>query len=219
MKTKSLTVYLLVMLLLFLCSCKEILENNNADEVEETETVEKMTDFFPDFDHDELITGKIMYDVPIINPLFTDRTKHNPDWFWENLPDPTGDKFIKELINKVKAGKLQAYYYNPICDYESFEAIPIDDQKKYLLNKMKMNLDFVDERKGGGQIKTLNIEFGPEHVNKLRFLEEWYLADGIFYKKVIAVAPFFTIQYPGIEEDFSTIFFWILLDENIKPIL
>lgn len=219
MKNKPVILYLLVVLFLGIYACSGISENDKHDKVSEGGTFDREIDFLPDFDEDEMITGKIMYDVPIINPLFTDRTKQNPDWFWENLPEPSGDKFIKELINKVKEGKLQAYYYNPICDYESFEAIPIDNQKKYLSNKMSMNVDFVDHKSGDQQIKTVSIEFGHEHVKKLRFLEEWYLADGIFYKKVIAVAPFFTVQYPGIEEDFSTVFFWILLDENIKPVL
>ena len=39
----------------------------------------------------DIITKKILYDVPIVNLLLEDRSENDPNWFWENLPYPSGE--------------------------------------------------------------------------------------------------------------------------------
>ena len=203
MKNKNLILIIVVVFLSF-NSCKET-ENDLKDE--DAVSVHLSDDC-------ELITEKILYDVCIVNDLLIDRTKENPDWFWENLPEPYGDDFIKKLVEEVLSGERQAYYYDQTGDYENFEAIPIKKQKEYLKSQMLMDVEYLDETGDEPEVKIANIQFGTEHVEKLRFLEEWYIDDDVFHKKVIAVAPFFTVIYPGLNDEFSTIFFWILLDED-----
>ena len=36
----------------------------------------------------DIVTKKILYDVPIVNLQLEDRTESDPNWFWENLPYP-----------------------------------------------------------------------------------------------------------------------------------
>lgn len=195
---KSNLFYVILLVVICLTSCND---QNSKRRNSETENL-------------KLVTNKIMYDVTVINEVLSDRSKKNPDWFWENLPSPDGDKFIYMMIQDVIDGNTQAYYFDSMDDYENFQPIPLDKQKEYLRDKMQMEVEYLDFEEDEVQIKKANIKFGPEHVKKLRFLEEWYVLDGVFYKEVIAVAPYFVVTYPGIDEKYSTIFFWMLINKE-----
>ncbi|MBQ4476206.1 MAG: hypothetical protein II935_08435, partial [Bacteroidales bacterium] len=77
----------------------------------------------------ELIKKKILYDVPIVNLLLEDRSESDPNWFWENLPYPVGDKFIDRLFADARDCEMPIYYYDPEGDYEHLERIPDKEVK------------------------------------------------------------------------------------------
>lgn len=199
MKRYSLNIIVTMIAVLLISSC--------SDKKETTEIDDK-----------EMITEKIMYDVQVVNDLLPIRTRESPDWFWENLPEPGGDEFVLDFVEQVLEGKLQAYYYDPVGDYENFEPIPLREQKEFLKNEMKMEVEYLDESMDEPEIKVAKIQFGPENVNKIRFLEEWYMVDGVFHKEVIAIAPYFTVIYPGRNIPYSTVFFWVFVNENKRPV-
>ena len=167
-----------------------------------------------DYEGDKLIvTDKIMYDVSIVNELIGDRSKNNPDWFWENLPVPDAIDFLQTLLEDAVSGKLKTYYYDPSGDYESFDLIAESDLKTFMDEKMVYKFEVIDTTVKRYKTKDVEIKLDYTHVKKLRFLEEWFLADGKMYKRVIAVAPYFVIEYPGMET-VNSVFFWIFLDEE-----
>ncbi len=159
-----------------------------------------------------IITDKIMYDVPIVNEIIGDRTKNSPDWFWENLPSPDGDEFIKNLFLDAVSGKLKTYYYDITGDYESFDEIPSTELKSYMDDVLTYEIEIIDTTVKRFKPERVDIHLDYRNIKKLRFLEEWYMQDGEFRKRVIAVAPYFTIEYPDMETVHS-VYFWILLKE------
>ncbi len=167
-----------------------------------------------DYSGDKLIiTDKIMYDVTIVNDIIGDRTKNSPDWFWENLPLPESDEFVKTLLKDAYSGKLKSYYYDMTGDYESFDVIPQSKLKAYMDDVMTYEIEIVDTTVKRYKTDIINIPLDYKTVKKLRFLEEWFMAEGKFHKRVIAVAPYFVIEYPGLEP-INAVYFWVLLDEQ-----
>lgn len=160
-----------------------------------------------------IVTEKIMYDVTIVNEVIPDRSKDCPDWFWENLPTPDGDNFIKQLIEDAVSGKLKTYYFDPFGDYESFEEIKAEDREKFMEETMTFELEVPDSTDYEYSSRFVDLSLDYTYVKKLRFLEEWFIADGKFHKKVIAVAPYFSIEYEDVEP-INTAFFWIMINDK-----
>lgn len=203
-KSKAL---LVVVFTLCIFSCKNDNKDNN-----EKQNIKSSENY--DYSGDKLvITDKIMYDVNIVNDIIGDRSKNNPDWFWENLPSPESDDFVKALLKDAYSGKLKTYYYDMTGNYESFDFIPRSDLKSYMDEVMTYEIEIVDTTVKRYKTEKVNIHLDYKNVKKLRFLEEWFLAEGKFYKRVIAVAPYFVIEYPGLET-INAVYFWVLLDEN-----
>jgi hypothetical protein len=195
---------ILLLVLSLAYSCKSGSENKNPEE--------KASGKY-DFKGDKLVvTDKIMYDVPIVNDIIGDRTKNSPDWFWENLPMPESDDFIKNLLSDAMSGKLKTYYYDMTGDYESFDEINPSDLKTYMDGVMTYEYEIVDTTVKRYKSEIVNINIDYKNVKKLRFLEEWFVAEGKFYKRVIAVAPYFVIEYPGMQT-INAVYYWILVDE------
>lgn len=196
---------LIIILSLSIYSCK----NSNKTEEQKNDSTSKY-----DYSGDKLvITDKIMYDVNIVNDIIGDRTKNSPDWFWENLPMPESDEFVKTLLKDAYSGKLKSYYYDMTGNYESFDIIPQSELKSYMDDVMTYEIEIVDTTVKRYKTEIINIPLDYKTVKKLRFLEEWFIAEGKFYKRVIAVAPYFVIEYPGIEP-INAVYFWVMLDER-----
>jgi hypothetical protein len=192
--------------------------NSSSEKKTESENQDVNKTSKYDYNGDKLvITDKILYDVPIVNEVIGDRSKNSPDWFWENLPTPDGDEFIKALLADARSGKLKTYYYDATGDYESFDAISKDSLGPYMDKVMSYEFETIDTTVRRFKVNKVNIPLDYKNVKKLRFLEEWFVAEGKFYKRVIAVAPFFTIEYAGMET-VNTVFFWIMVDEKEKEV-
>lgn len=192
-------------------SCKNKEAKENKDDSNNTVEV---ADY--DYQGDKLvITDKIMYDVPIVNEIIGDRTKNSPDWFWENLPQPGADTFIKTLLEDAVSGKLKTYYYDMTGTYDTFDAIPSSELQAYMDDVMTYEFELVDTTVKRYKTEKISIPLDYTKVKKLRFLEEWFIADGKFHKRVIAVAPYFVVEHPSIEP-ISMVHFWILIDEKKK---
>jgi hypothetical protein len=208
MKTKMRLISALIILAtITVGSCKSSSENKNENETKTSKY---------DYSGDKLvITDKIMYDVPIVNEIIGDRSKNNPDWFWENLPTPGADDFIKTLLSDAMSGKLKTYYYDMTGNYESFDVIKDADLKTYMEDVMSYEFELVDTTVKRYKTEKIAIHLDYRNVKKLRFLEEWFIAEGEFHKRVIAVAPYFVIEYPDMKT-VNAVYFWILLDEPKK---
>jgi hypothetical protein len=200
----NITIFIII-LSLGVFSCK----NSNNNEQQDNSSSSKY-----DYTGDKLvITDKIMYDVTIVNDIIGDRTKNSPDWFWENLPLPESDEFVKTLLKDAYSGKLKSYYYDMTGNYKSFDVIPQSKLKAYMDDVMTYEIEIVDTTVKRYKTDIINIPLDYKSVKKLRFLEEWFMAEGKFYKRVIAVAPYFVIEYPGLEP-INAVYFWVLLDEQ-----
>lgn len=158
-----------------------------------------------------VVTNKIMYDVQVRNDLIGDRSINNPDWFWENLPSPQDDEFLKDFLNDAIVGKLKTYYYDLSGDYSSFEEIPEAERAKYMEKCLNYEFEIVDTTVLPNDVTKMKIQLDHTNIVKLRFLEEWYIAEGVFKKRVIAVAPYFSYLRPD-NELITFVFFWVLVD-------
>ena len=172
----------------------------------------------------DLVTRKIMYDVPIVNLQLDDRTEKDPNWFWENLPYPAGDEFVDKLFADARDCNLPIYYYDPEGDYDHLDRIPDKEVKNLFENDMKVSLPVPDvfDEATNAYISRPNVEFQLDQTRilKLRFLEEWRIDDdGIITKKVLAVAPIFTINIGGTEAqegyEYNTVKFWFMADKKL----
>ncbi len=207
MKTKiRLISALIVLTTITIVSC-----NNSSNKKNDEKNDTKKSEY--GYGDKLVITDKIMYDVPIVNEIIGDRSKNSPDWFWENLPTPESDDFIKTLLSDAFSGKLKTYYYDMTGNYESFDEIKDVDLKPYMDNVMNYEFELVDTTVKRYKTEKINIHLDYRNVKKLRFLEEWFISDGKFKKRVIAVAPYFVIEYPDMET-INAVYFWILLDQS-----
>lgn len=171
----------------------------------------------------EVLTKKILYDVPIVNLLLEDRSENDPNWFWENLPYPAGDEFVDKLFVDARDCEIPIYYYDPEGDYEHLDRIPDKEVKNLFDNDMKVSLPVPDvyDEETASFIQRPNVEFKLDQTRilKLRFLEEWRMYDGMIEKKVLAVAPVFTINIGGTDAQegyvYNTVKFWIMADDNL----
>lgn len=166
---------------------------------------------------EDVITEKIMYDVCIVNENYVVRTKDNPDWFYENLTVSDATKLTEYIYYGVLNGEIQAYYYDPLGDYETFEPIPLDKQKDLLTKDTQLHRIESEPVEGDGQIISIDnvsVEMaGINEIKKLRFLEEWYFDDGKIHKNVKAVAPVFSFDKCGDPRFVSAIYFWVLMED------
>jgi len=144
----------------------------------------------------EVITKKIMYDVPIINANIITEEDFERDWFWKNIPESDLDRLLTKIYDKVIAGETQAYLYDPTGNYEDFEKIPKKDFVKYFEDKWFIyeTIQEIDEKTGNIIDISIPTPLEKNQIKQLRFLEEWYYEDDEFCKRVIAVAPIFVID-------------------------
>lgn len=157
----------------------------------------------------EVITKKIMYDVPIVNSDIVTEEDFGFDWFWGNIPESDLDRLLTKLYDKVIAGETQAYIYDAMGDYESFEAIPKEDIARYFEEEWFTYETIQEVEKETGNLIDITIlkNLERKQIKKLRFLEEWYYESDEFCKRVIAVAPIYVYQSSGYEN--MNILYWV----------
>lgn len=161
----------------------------------------------------EIITKKIMYDVPVVNEDLKTPEDFERDWFYKNIPLEDMDKLLTKLYDDVKAGKIKSYKYDITGDYEEFEEIAEADLKKnfeenwFVYEYHDAPVDTADY-----QIITTTVGVDKQYIKELRFLEEWYFEGDEFCKRVIAVAPVFVYEVPG-ETKGRQIFYWVYLKD------
>ena len=161
-------------------------------------------------DNTLIITNKIMYDVSIYNDVIgADRSKNNPDWFWENLPEPDRENFVHNLMNDIKAHNLHIYRYDMTGTYDTLPEIPELQIDAFLDSCEIPRFGCANSDSEYDTIYMEKIDF--QKIKKLRFLEEWYIKDGEFRKKVIAVAPVFCNPDENKEKSIISIHFWVRL--------
>ena len=174
-------------------------------------------------DRGDLVTRKILYDVPIVNLQLEDRTEKDPNWFWENLPYPSGDEFVDKLFADARDCEIPIYYYDPEGDYEHLDRISDKEVKNLFENDMKVSLPVPDvfDETTNAYISRPNVDFQLDQTRilKLRFLEEWRFDNNMITKKVLAMAPVFTINIGGTEAQegyaYNTVKFWIMADAKL----
>ncbi|PLX09538.1 MAG: hypothetical protein C0596_03125 [Marinilabiliales bacterium] len=147
----------------------------------ETETKEK-----------EVITKKIMYDVPIVNSDIVTEEDYEQDWFWNNMPESDLDRLLTKLYDNVISGETQAYLYDVTGDYEEFEKIPKEDFVEYFEEEWFIYETIQETDEAGNLIDiSFKLPLEKKQIKELRFLEEWYYEGDEFCKRVVAVAPVF----------------------------
>lgn len=150
----------------------------------------------------DVLTQQIEYAVPIGNPVVEE---YDPNW----LNKEVRSDFLKDLLDKVKDGELQPYYY--------FSDTLIPMEKMYVDEIFfRVDTEYVEV---GDEIMPVPIEesLDLDAIVKLKFMERWYYnsSSNEFFKKVIAVCPMVEryknekeiLGYQGL--------FWIYLDKEI----
>lgn len=161
----------------------------------------------------EIITKKIMYDVPVVNEDLKTPEDFERDWFWMNIPVEDMDKLLVKLYDDVKAGKIKSYKYDIISDYEEFEEIPESElKKKFEEEWFVYQFDRVAIDSVNYQVVSQTVGIDKQYIKELRFLEEWYFEGDEFCKRVIAVAPVFVYEVPG-ETKGRQILYWVYLKD------
>ncbi len=162
---------------------------------------------------DQCLTQKIMYDVQIVNEIIGDRSKNNIDWFWENLPTPDSDEFVKNMLEEIEDGDLPIYHYDMTGTYDTFEQIGEAEVDDFLDEIMTYEFEAVDTTIKKYTTEIIEVPLDYRNVKKLRFLEEWYLSEDGFKKKVIAIAPYFVIEHPQ-TVPVHAVYFWTMVDKS-----
>ena len=160
--------------------------------------------------HENVITTKIMYDVSIVNEMLADRSKANEyEWYWENLPTPDGENFIKKLLQDVEKGKIPIYEYDMsyTSTFDTLIEIPKNQLKNFLKDALVCKYDVIDTTQIPSVLVEKKVPLDYKNVKKLRFLEEWYIENNKPCKRVIAIAPLFYIFINGTE--YPQARFWV----------
>lgn len=153
----------------------------------------------------KVITKKIMYDVPITNNHYTSES----DWFWQNMTKNDLEQLRTTFFDDVKNGIIQAYVYDPIGDYESFERIPKGDANDYFEENCQVMSSWIETDEETGSRIMVYTPYPAQKIEilELRFLEEWYYEGDRFCKRVIAVAPIF------VSNEGKNIFYWVNIED------
>lgn len=154
-------------------------------------------------DSKEIIAERIQYDVNIKSP------DPEYDWWIQNLPGPQRERFVDLLIDRVVAGKLNAYdyFYSPLTTQEV--AAILSDTTFYTL---------IDEDPPYNERDTISVyTIAKEDIQRVRFLEQWTVDPNSLSteKKVLGLAPIAKrYDAKGIER--WQPLFWIIVDEDFE---
>ena len=146
-----------------------------------------------------LITKKIQYDVPIVNP------DADHDWWIRNIEGSDREALLNNIFEKVQSGDIQAYdYFNEPLTVGQIGSILVDTMHQ-TLNRVTAPYAEYDT--------TIITKIEPGHVSMLRFLEEWKYDENSLQinKKVYAISPVLEVIIDG--QKVTRPLFWVRFDE------
>lgn len=136
------------------------------------DTIEKQ-----DTTNNFLITKKIQYDV------FIKSVDKEKDWWVDNIERSDREKFLKDIIDAVAKGKINAYdFFNKIISKKKFSEL-IHRTDTVLMQRLTEPFDYYDT--------ICKTDYDEKSIIKMRFIEEWSLNTHTFRfnKKVLAICP------------------------------
>jgi len=148
-----------------------------------------------------LVTKKIQYDVPIMNPDATH------DWWIKNIEGSDREELLNNIFGRVLSGDVQAYdYFNEPLNIGQVESILTDTLLQVLQRTTSPYAEY----------DTMIIKkIEPNDVTLLRFLEEWKIDEKTLQidKKVYAISPVLEVKING--RNVTRPLFWIYTDKSI----
>jgi hypothetical protein len=152
-----------------------------------------------------VITQRIQYDVFIRN------TEPDMDWWVQNIEGRNREKLVKDIIQQVTTGKVNAYDF---LTCKPFTADEIKSMMKRIdtisVERSTPPYDLVDT--------VLVTEIRLSDITKLRFLEEWSMNDKTlaFTKKVAAICPMAERLTDSGELRGYKPLFWVFFDDKYR---
>ncbi len=149
-------------------------------------------------DNRTIITKKIQYDVPIMNP------DPNYDWWIKNIEGSDREALIKNIFERVLAGEVQAYnYYNEPLSLGQLGSIMVDTMHQTLMRNTPPYAEYDT---------TIILKIEPNDVTILRFLEEWKYDEITLQidKKVYGISPVLEVLIDG--QMVTRPLFWVNFD-------
>lgn len=148
-----------------------------------------------------VITKKIQYDVPIVNP------DASHDWWIRNIEGSDREEMLNNIFGRVLSGDVQAYdYFNQPLSVGEVQSILIDSMFQVLMRPYHPYTEY----------DTLIItKIEPTDISLLRFIEEWKVDEKTLQidKKVYAISPVLEVTING--QTVTRPLFWIYTDESI----
>ena len=148
-----------------------------------------------------IITKKIQYDVPIMNPDATH------DWWIRNIEGSDREEFLNNIFGRVLSGEVRAYdYFNEPLSIPQIRSIMSDTMMQILQRPTAPYAEY----------DTMIINtIEPADITLIRFLEEWKYDPQTLQidKKVFAISP--VIQVTINDQIITRPLFWIYTDESI----
>ena len=149
-----------------------------------------------------LVTERIQYDVTIKTP--------DPEWDWwiQNLEGSKREGFVKAILNAAYSGKVKAYdYFNKPLTIAEVKAI---GNRTDTVFSTSPNPPYNDST------IVVKQELDINKINKVRFLEEWYMDENslVFEKKILGIAPIIEVHNDDGSLRGYMPLFWVYLDKE-----
>lgn len=149
------------------------------------------------------VTQRILYDVAIINK------DQDFDWWVQNIEGAKREELISDIFSAIVSGKVKAY------DYITHKPMAKDEINSLL--KHTDTISFESPQPPYEIIDSIIItELNKKDIEKLRFMEEWYMDKNTlaFNKKVVGICPM--IAKYGNNSEFRGYMplFWVFFDER-----
>lgn len=149
------------------------------------------------------VTERILYDVTIVNK------DQDFDWWVQNIEGAQREKLLSDIFGAIESGKVQAY------DYITNK--PLSKKEIDALLKRTDTISFESPAPPYEIIDSvITTELNKKDIEKIRFLEEWYMDSSTlaFSKKVVGICPM--IAKYGDNNEFRGYMplFWIFFDEK-----
>lgn len=148
-----------------------------------------------------LITKKIQYDVPIVNP------DASHDWWIRNIEGSDREAFVNNIFDRVLSGEVQAYnYFNEPLSIQQIESLLADTLLQVLQRPIAPYAEY-------DTMIIRNID--PTDISIIRFLEEWKYDEKSLQidKKIYAISPVVEMKIEG--QVLTRPLFWIYTDGSI----
>ncbi|MEE4257563.1 MAG: hypothetical protein V2I47_11040 [Bacteroidales bacterium] len=151
-------------------------------------------------DNRTLITKKIQYDVPIMNP------DASHDWWIRNIEGSDREALIDNIFDRVLSGDIRVYdYFNEPLSVKDVERMMSDTTNAVLQRPYPPYAEYDT---------TIIYTIDRSDITLLRFLEEWKYDEQSLQidKKVYAISPVIEMKVNGMMV--TRPLFWIYMDEG-----